>query len=60
MISDLFPREKLTSAMAVYSIGATVGSGTALMVGAIVYYASTLGDVVLPVVGQVRTRRWCS
>ncbi|MBK6740053.1 MAG: MFS transporter [Haliea sp.] len=56
MISDLFPREKLTSAMAVYSIGATVGSGTALMVGgAIVYYASTLGDVVLPVVGQVRT-----
>jgi MFS family permease len=56
MISDLFPRDKLTSAMAVYSIGATVGSGTALMVGgAIVYYASTLGDVVLPVVGQVRT-----
>jgi MFS family permease len=56
MISDLFPRERLTSAMAVYSIGATVGSGTALMVGgAIVYYATTLGDVVLPVVGHVST-----
>lgn len=56
MISDLFPREKLTTAMSVYSIGATVGSGTALMVGgAIVYYASKLGDVVLPVIGHVNT-----
>jgi MFS family permease len=56
MITDLFPREKLTTAMSVYSIGATVGSGTALMVGgAIVYYATMLGDVVLPVLGHVST-----
>jgi len=56
MISDLFPREKLTSAMAVFSIGATVGSGTALMVGGgIIYYVAALGDVVLPLVGPVST-----
>ena len=56
MISDLFPREKLTSAMAVFSIGATVGSSTALMVGgAIIYYVATLGEVVLPVLGAVST-----
>jgi MFS family permease len=56
MISDLFPRDKLTSAMAVFSIGATVGSGTALMVGgAIIYYIASLGEVVLPVLGPVST-----
>jgi MFS family permease len=56
MISDLFPREKLTSAMAVFSIGATVGSGTALMVGgAIIAYVTSLGQVELPLVGVVST-----
>ncbi len=56
MISDLFPREKLTSAMAVYSIGASVGGGTAFMVGgAVIYYVSSLGDIVLPGIGQIAT-----
>lgn len=56
MISDLFPRERLTTAMAVYSIGATVGSGTALMVGgAIIYYVASMGDIVLPLIGHVST-----
>jgi MFS family permease len=56
MITDLFPREKLTTAMAVYSIGATVGSGTALVVGgAIVYFVASLGDITLPVIGHVST-----
>jgi len=55
MIADLFPREKLTSAMAVYSLGATLGSGTALIVGgAIVGLVSQLGPIVLPVVGEIR------
>ena len=54
IISDLFPRERLTFAMSVYSLGATIGSGTALMLGgAIIYWVSTLGDVVLPVIGKV-------
>ncbi len=54
MISDLFPRERLTFAMAVYSVGATIGSGTALMLGgAIIYWVTSLGDIVLPVLGPV-------
>jgi len=54
MISDLFPRERLTFAMSVYSLGATIGSGTALMLGgAIIYWVSGWGDVVLPVIGPV-------
>ena len=56
MISDLFPRDRLTSAMAVYSLGATIGSGTALMLGgAIIYWVTSLGDIVLPVLGPVST-----
>ncbi|MFV8817206.1 MFS transporter [Haliea sp. E17] len=54
MISDLFPRDRLTFAMAVYSLGATIGSGTALMLGgAIIYWVTSLGEVVLPVLGPV-------
>jgi len=54
MIADLFPRHKLTTAMAVYSMGATVGTGTALIVGGmIVHMATNLGDVFLPVVGRI-------
>lgn len=56
MIADLFPRERLTSAMAVYSIGSTVGSGTALILGgAIIYWITSWGDIVLPVLGHVKT-----
>jgi len=55
MITDLFPREKLTTAMAVYAIGATVGSGTALIIGgAIVDLVSHLDAIVLPIVGEIR------
>ncbi len=56
MISDLFPRDRLTSAMAVYSIGATVGSGTALILGGtIIAWVASFGDIVLPVIGPVAT-----
>lgn len=55
MIADLFPREKLTTAMAVYAIGATVGSGTALIIGgAIVELVSHMDAIVLPFVGEIR------
>lgn len=55
IISDLFPKERLTFAMSVYSLGATIGSGTALMLGGvIIYWVSTWGDVVLPVIGAVK------
>lgn len=56
MIGDLFPREKVTSAMAVYALGATVGGGTALMLGgAIIHWVEGWGDIILPFIGQVST-----
>ncbi len=33
MISDLFPKERLTMAISVYSLGASIGSGSALILG---------------------------
>jgi MFS family permease len=56
MLSDLFPRDRLTSAMAVYSIGATIGSGTAYLFGGlIVDLVSRVDYFTLPLVGQVRS-----
>ena len=55
MISDLFPRSKLTSAMAVYAIGSTVGSGTALIIGGIIVdMVSHMTVVPIPLIGDVR------
>lgn len=56
MITDLFPRERLTSAMAVYAIGATLGSGCAYLIGGmIVDLASQADTILLPIVGEVRS-----
>lgn len=55
MIADLFPRAKLTTAMAVYAIGATVGSGTALIIGgAIVELVSHVDVISIPLIGAIR------
>ena len=56
MITDLFPRERLTSAMAVYAIGATLGSGCAYLIGGvIVSMVAQSATYVLPVIGEVRS-----
>ena len=56
MISDLFPRERLTSALAVYAIGATLGSGCAYLFGGmIVDWVSGSSSFALPVIGEVRS-----
>ena len=56
MLADLFPRDRLTSATAVYTIGATVGSGTAyLFGGAIVDMVSHVDFYTLPLIGEVRS-----
>jgi MFS family permease len=55
MITDYFPREKLGRAFSVYNMGITIGSGTALLVGAFVVGAvTTSAGVDLPVIGHVR------
>lgn len=54
MISDLFPREKLTRAMAVYAVGSAVGNGTSLIIGgAIVQLVAHVNFFTLPFVGDV-------
>ncbi len=56
MLADLFPRDRLTSAMAVYSIGATLGSGMAYLFGGlIVDWVSNTEAIVLPLVGELRS-----
>lgn len=55
MLADLFPRHRLTLPMAVYAMGATVGAGTAFLIGgAIVQMVSEADMFTLPIVGDVR------
>ena len=55
MLTDLFPRERLTNAIAIYGLGATMGSGFAYFFGGtIVDLVSNTGEIVLPVVGALR------
>ncbi|MYM64045.1 MFS transporter [Pseudomaricurvus sp. HS19] len=54
MITDLFPRDRLTTAMAVYTIGATLGSGMAYLFGGlIVDLVAGFGTVSLPLIGDL-------
>jgi MFS family permease len=56
MLADLFPRERLTSAMTVYSMGSIVGAGMAYIFGgAIVAMVSHADTFALPVIGEVRS-----
>ena len=56
MLADYFPREKLATAISVYSAGVYIGSGVAVLIGA--WLVSMGGDartVTLPLVGEVFT-----
>ena len=56
MLADLFPRERLTNAMAIYGLGATMGSGCAYFFGGmIVDLTSAKETIVLPLVGTIRS-----
>jgi MFS family permease len=56
MIADLFPRERLTNAMAIFGLGATMGSGCAYFFGGtIVEWASKGDSIVVPLLGAVRS-----
>ncbi|MYM64788.1 MFS transporter [Pseudomaricurvus sp. HS19] len=55
MITDLFPKERLTSAMAVYSLGASVGSGCAYLFGGLLITSVAAAEsVALPLIGEVK------
>lgn len=55
LIADSFPAERRATAISVYSMGVYLGSGLAFLLGGLVIqFASAQGDVVLPVIGDVR------
>lgn len=54
LISDYFPPERLARPIAYFSIGGTVGVGLAYIFGgAIAQYVSGLGEVTLPMIGDI-------
>ncbi|MGI8747849.1 MAG: MFS transporter, partial [Deinococcus sp.] len=58
LLSDYFPREKLGRAIAVYSVGAPLGSGIALVLGALVVkLVLAAPPVSLPVFGAMAAWR---
>ncbi len=57
MLSDLFPKEKLAKALAIYSLGITLGGGLAYVIGGMVYeWFAASQPIVLPLLGE--TRPW--
>jgi len=58
LLGDYFPREKLGRAMAVYSIGVPLGSGIALVAGALVVRFVTEGPaLIMPLLGEMQPWR---
>jgi MFS family permease len=58
LISDYFPRERLGTALSVYSMGIFIGSGLAFVVGGVVVVAvSGMPPVELPLIGTVAAWR---
>jgi MFS family permease len=55
MLADLHPRERQTRAMAVFTIGSTVGTGTAFLIGGLlIEFLTHIGRITMPVVGEIR------
>jgi MFS family permease len=58
MIADYFPKERLSSALSVYSMGVQLGSGIALLAGGIVVQTvSQMPPVVIPWLGTLEAWR---
>ncbi|MFT4517873.1 MAG: MFS family permease [Halioglobus sp.] len=55
LLSDYFNSERLPRAMAIYTLGITIGGGLAYIIGGAVYEYFTLhGALTLPLVGELR------
>lgn len=55
LLADYFSAEKLPRAMAVYTLGITLGGGLAYIVGGAVYqYFEAAGGITLPLLGHVQ------
>jgi MFS family permease len=56
MLTDLFPRDRLTTAIAVFALGSTIGSGCAYLFGGVVIaLVSQHGMMTLPLIGEIRS-----
>jgi MFS family permease len=54
-IADAFPPQKLSRAVAVYTVGAFAGSGVAFLIGgAVIGSVSTAGPVTVPLMGELQ------
>ena len=54
MLADYFPKDKLATAISVYSAGIYIGSGVAVLIGAVlVGFGTDTQTVTLPVIGTV-------
>jgi len=54
MITDYFPRAMLGRALSVYTVGVTMGSGLAYMIGGeVIAYVESLGVVSAPLLGTI-------
>ncbi len=59
MIADYFPKERLSSAMSLYSMGIQLGAGLALLAGGLVVEAVThLPPQSVPLLGVMEPWRW--
>lgn len=56
IVADSFPKEKLSTALSVYSMGLPIGSGLAFLVGGLlIEAAASLPEIVVPGVGALTT-----
>ncbi len=54
LITDYFPKEKLATALSVYSMGIYLGAGLSYIIGGkILTEVMPLGEVILPLVGKI-------
>lgn len=54
LIADIFPRNRLAGAVAVFSIGTSVGAGVSLAVGGYLLELLSAAPVALPLVGPIK------
>ena len=60
MVADIFPKNRMAKPMGVFAAGIFAGAGLAYMLGgALIEWAYSLGDISLPVIGQVQPWALC-
>ena len=56
MMPDLFPPNELAKGMSIFALGGSMGAGISLLFGgAVISFATELGSISLPFVGEMRT-----